>query len=70
VRSTVADRMSTITQNVSLTVTAFVIAFLLSWRMAAVVIATFPLLIAAKIAEVPAYNTPNICRLTVFLVVI
>ncbi|XP_020261603.1 ABC transporter B family member 13-like [Asparagus officinalis] len=42
VKSTVADRMSSIIQNISLTVTAFVIAFLLSWRLAAVVIATFP----------------------------
>ncbi|PKU84013.1 ABC transporter B family member 13 [Dendrobium catenatum] len=51
VRSTVADRMSTIIQNISLTMTAFIIAFVLSWRMAAVVLATFPLLIAASIAE-------------------
>ncbi|XAR61640.1 Xenobiotic-transporting ATPase [Bertholletia excelsa] len=51
VRSALADRLSTIVQNVSLTVTAFVIAFTLSWRIAAVIIATFPLLIGASIAE-------------------
>ncbi|KAG0460760.1 hypothetical protein HPP92_021057 [Vanilla planifolia] len=51
VRSAVADRMSTIIQNISLTATAFIIAFVLSWRMAAVVLATFPLLICASIAE-------------------
>ncbi|KAJ0974223.1 hypothetical protein J5N97_016188 [Dioscorea zingiberensis] len=51
VRSALADRMSTIVQNVALTVTAFVIAFVLSWRMASVVISTLPLIIGASIAE-------------------
>ncbi|KAM5565167.1 ABC transporter B family member 13-like [Rosa sericea] len=51
VRSALADRLSTIVQNVSLAVTAFVIAFTLSWRIAAVVVATLPLLIGASIAE-------------------
>ncbi|KAL5706452.1 ABC-type xenobiotic transporter [Ranunculus cassubicifolius] len=50
-RSTVADRLSTIVQNSSLTLTACIIAFTLSWRMACVVIATFPLLIGASITE-------------------
>lgn len=52
VRSALADRMSIIVQNVALTVTAFVIAFILSWRIAAVVVASLPLLIGAFIAEV------------------
>lgn len=51
VRSALADRLSTIVQNVTLTVAAFAIAFKLSWRMAAVTTATFPLLIGASIAE-------------------
>ncbi|CAI9116961.1 OLC1v1018260C1 [Oldenlandia corymbosa var. corymbosa] len=51
VRSALADRLSTIIQNVALAVTAFVIAFTLSWRIAAVVLATFPLLIGASLAE-------------------
>lgn len=51
VRSALADRLSTIVQNVALTVTSFVIALTLSWRIAAVIIATFPLLIGASIAE-------------------
>ncbi|KAA8537503.1 hypothetical protein F0562_027111 [Nyssa sinensis] len=51
VRSALADRLSTIVQNVALTVTAFVIAFTLSWRIASVIIATYPLLIGASIAE-------------------
>lgn len=52
VRSALSDRLSTLVQNAALAVTAFVIAFALSWRIASVVIATFPLLIAASIAEV------------------
>ncbi|XP_040951407.1 ABC transporter B family member 13 isoform X1 [Gossypium hirsutum] len=51
VRSALADRLSTIVQNVALTVTAFVIAFALSWRIASVIIASFPLLIGASITE-------------------
>lgn len=51
VRSALADRLSIIVQNVALTVTAFVIAFILSWRLAAVVAASLPLLIGAFVAE-------------------
>ncbi|KAL0360524.1 UNVERIFIED_CONTAM: ABC transporter B family member 13 [Sesamum radiatum] len=51
VRSALADRISTVIQNIALAVTAFVIAFVLSWRIAAVVVATFPLLVGANIAE-------------------
>ncbi|GKU90128.1 hypothetical protein SLEP1_g4168 [Rubroshorea leprosula] len=51
VRSALADRLSTIVQNVALTVTAFVIAFTLNWRISSVVIASFPLLIGAAITE-------------------
>ncbi|KAJ4963487.1 hypothetical protein NE237_023426 [Protea cynaroides] len=51
VRSALADRLSTIMQNLALTVTAFTIAFVFSWRMSFVIIATFPLLIGASIAE-------------------
>ncbi|KAK1392920.1 putative xenobiotic-transporting ATPase [Heracleum sosnowskyi] len=51
VRSSLADRLSTVVQNVALMVTAFVIAFTLSWRISSVVIATFPLLVGASITE-------------------
>ncbi|EOA39501.1 hypothetical protein CARUB_v10008108mg [Capsella rubella] len=51
VRSAVADRLSTIVQNISLTVTALALAFFYSWRVAAVVTACFPLLIAASLTE-------------------
>ncbi|KAH7427129.1 hypothetical protein KP509_10G031400 [Ceratopteris richardii] len=51
VRAAVADRLSAITQNMALTVTAFVIAFYLEWRVTSVIIATFPLLIGASVGE-------------------
>ncbi|XP_023535471.1 ABC transporter B family member 13-like [Cucurbita pepo subsp. pepo] len=51
VRSALADRISTIVQNLALTVAAFVIAFIFSWRLAAVVAASLPLLIGASITE-------------------
>ncbi|CAH2034119.1 unnamed protein product [Thlaspi arvense] len=51
VRSALADRLSTIVQNLSLTVTALALAFIYSWRVAAVVTACFPLLIAAPFTE-------------------
>ncbi|KAF5739329.1 ABC transporter B family member 13-like [Tripterygium wilfordii] len=51
VRSALADRLSTIVQNVSLTVTAFVIAFMLSWRLASVIVASVPLIIGSTVAE-------------------
>ncbi|XP_073289993.1 ABC transporter B family member 13-like isoform X1 [Primulina huaijiensis] len=51
VRIAIADRISTAVQNMALAVTAFVIAFILSWRIAIVVVAVFPILIGANIAE-------------------
>ncbi|CAM6084683.1 unnamed protein product [Calypogeia fissa] len=51
VRSAIADRICTIVQNISLLVTAIVIAFFLDWRVACVTVSTFPLLIAALVGE-------------------
>lgn len=55
VRSAIADRICTIVQNISLLVTAIVIAFFLDWRVACVTVSTFPLLIAALVGEVMIY---------------
>ncbi|KAK9129443.1 hypothetical protein Sjap_009930 [Stephania japonica] len=51
VRTSLAERLSTIMQNMSLTLTAFIISFIFCWRVAAVVIATLPLITAAAVAE-------------------
>ncbi|CAL1411420.1 unnamed protein product [Linum trigynum] len=51
VRSALADRLSTIVQNSALMVTSCIIAFTLNWRIASVVVATFPLLLASTLTE-------------------
>lgn len=52
VKAVVADRISVVMQNVSLILVAFLISFILNWRMAAVVGATIPLLVFASWVEV------------------
>lgn len=51
VRAAVADRLSTLLQNLALIITAFIIAFLLEWRIALVIIATYPALVGAHTSE-------------------
>lgn len=52
VRSALADRLSTMVQNLSLILAAFAISFILNWQLAVVVISTLPLIVSASIAEV------------------
>ncbi|EFJ06167.1 hypothetical protein SELMODRAFT_236608 [Selaginella moellendorffii] len=51
VRVVIADRMSTIVQNLALMFVAFFIAYVLEWRVAVVITATFPLLLIALVGE-------------------
>lgn len=51
-RTVVVDRSTILLQNVGLIVTAFVIAFILNWRLTLVVVATYPLIISGHISEV------------------
>ncbi|KAI3441858.1 uncharacterized protein J3R85_001909, partial [Psidium guajava] len=50
-RTVVVDRATILLQNVGLIVGSFVIAFILSWRITLVVIATYPLVISGHISE-------------------
>ncbi|KAI4314502.1 hypothetical protein L6164_027405 [Bauhinia variegata] len=50
-RTVVVDRSSILLQNVGMVVASFVIAFMLNWRLALVVIATYPLVISGHISE-------------------
>ncbi|CAI0559838.1 unnamed protein product [Linum tenue] len=59
VRSALADRLSTIVQNSALMVTSCIIAFTLNWRIASVVVATFPLLLASTLTEVRGQLLPS-----------
>ncbi|KAI5063452.1 hypothetical protein GOP47_0021999 [Adiantum capillus-veneris] len=51
VKAAIADRISTLLQNLGLVLTAFIIAFWLEWRIALVIVATYPALIASHISE-------------------
>lgn len=51
-KSVVVDRTTILLQNVGLAATAFIIAFILNWRLTLVVIATYPLMVSGHISEV------------------
>eukprot|EP01018_Ginkgo_biloba_P014906 Gb_35777 [translate_table: standard] len=51
VKSAVVERISLLVQNFGALVTAFTLAFIIQWRIAFVVLATFPLLVGAGFAE-------------------
>ncbi|KAF7139245.1 hypothetical protein RHSIM_Rhsim07G0129100 [Rhododendron simsii] len=50
-RNVVVDRSTVLIQNSGLVVTSFVIAFMLDWRIALVVMATYPLIISGHLSE-------------------
>ncbi|KAJ7557609.1 hypothetical protein O6H91_04G001900 [Diphasiastrum complanatum] len=51
VRAAVGDRISIIVQNLTLVAAAFISAFIIQWRLAIVVLTTFPLLVGSAIGE-------------------
>ena len=52
VRAAIGDRVSILLQNTTVLVTACIIALIYEWRMALVLLATFPLLVMSALAEV------------------
>ncbi|XP_027085579.1 ABC transporter B family member 10 [Coffea arabica] len=50
-RTVVVDRSTILLQNVGLAVTAFIISFILNWRLTLVVMATYPLIVSGHISE-------------------
>ncbi|KAE9459308.1 hypothetical protein C3L33_08798, partial [Rhododendron williamsianum] len=50
-RNIVVDRSTVLIQNSGLVVTSFIIAFILNWRIALVVMATYPLIISGHLSE-------------------
>ncbi|WVZ24040.1 hypothetical protein V8G54_002584 [Vigna mungo] len=50
-RTIIVDRSTILLQNVGLVVAAFIIAFMLNWRITLVVLATYPLIISGHISE-------------------
>ena len=51
VKAAITDRISVVFQNSTLFLVAFVIAYILNWRMALVVTATFPLMIISALGQ-------------------
>ena len=54
IRYVVLDSSTILLQNVGLAVTAFIISFILNWRLTLVVMATYPLIVSGHISEVDA----------------
>ncbi|GAB4834763.1 (ABC) transporter [Ancistrocladus abbreviatus] len=50
-RSIVVDRSTILIMNIGFVTTAFIIAFILNWRITLVVLATYPLIISGHISE-------------------
>ncbi|KAJ6830310.1 ABC transporter B family member 19-like [Iris pallida] len=51
VKSAIADRISVILQNMTSLITSFVLGFIVEWRVALLILATFPLLVLANFAQ-------------------
>lgn len=55
VKSAIAERISVILQNMTSLLTSFIVGFVVEWRVALLILATFPLLVLANFAQVVSY---------------
>ncbi|XP_020577107.1 ABC transporter B family member 19 [Phalaenopsis equestris] len=51
VKSAIAERISVILQNMTSLLTSFIIGFIVEWRVALLILATFPLIVLANFAQ-------------------
>ncbi|EAY95758.1 hypothetical protein OsI_17633 [Oryza sativa Indica Group] len=51
VKSAIAERISVILQNMTSLMTSFIVGFIIEWRVALLILATFPLLVLANFAQ-------------------
>lgn len=65
VRSAIGDRISVIMQNSALLLVACSVGFVLQWRLALVLIAVFPIVVAATVLQVCFYSRIYNLRLTI-----
>ena len=67
VKSAIAERISVILQNMTSLLTSFVVGFIVEWRVALLILATFPLLVLANFAQVPSlvfsFIVSSVCRI-------
>jgi len=57
VKSAIAERISVILQNMTSLLVSFVVGFIIEWRVALLILVTFPLLVLANFAQVKQWNT-------------
>ena len=62
VKSAIAERISVILQNITSLMTSFIVGFIIEWRVALLILATFPLLVLANFAQVISW--PTFCQST------
>ena len=56
VKSAIAERISVILQNMTSLLVSFVVSFIIEWRVALLILITFPLLVLANFAQVKRWN--------------
>ena len=56
VKSAIAERISVILQNMTSRLTAYMVAFIVEWRVSLLILATFPLLVLANFAQVNQFH--------------
>jgi ATP-binding cassette, subfamily B (MDR/TAP), member 1 len=56
VKSAIAERISVILQNMTSLLVSFVVGFIIEWRVALLILVTFPLLVLANFAQVNYFN--------------
>jgi len=57
VKSAIAERISVILQNMTSLLVSFVVGFIIEWRVALLILITFPFLVLANFAQVKQQNT-------------
>jgi ATP-binding cassette subfamily B (MDR/TAP) protein 1 len=57
VKSAIAERISVILQNMTSLLVSFIVGFIIEWRVAILILVTFPLLVLANFAQVKTQLT-------------
>lgn len=65
VKSAIAERISVILQNMTSLLVSFVVGFIIEWRVALLILVTFPLLVLANFAQV-IKHTGTLCTRVYF----
>lgn len=66
VKSAIAERISVILQNMTSLFTSFIVAFIVEWRVSLLILAAFPLLVLANMAQVKKKPKPTFKNSVIF----